>query len=760
MPPRTSTTLLKNSDQIGNWGDTRSGRLLQDIRRDMDMKNQLFRNRRRNEEVLSLVYQDGTSMGGGGASTSIGGDADWKRIRENALNLPYRYVRWLESQATSKRMVVKVSRDAGAGQIPGGPSDDATGMWQGISLSRVATRAGYKREMKALIGEVAARGTSVMRIGYHEEAISLEQAREVGKDPQSVVADALTGEVDAIEGQDHAAISRGLGDIAQDENFKLSAGQQGVQDVLTRKSAHDQAAFQDETNEKPTESTRMIRRKIWMRKKRVGEDAGWAPWVNDVEDTPWMWERHVWTVAQVKAADHLFTAKFRREVEGFDGRNVSGVFRGAQTPGTESMGSDARIAQSESVLDEDERMVEWFEVWFRRPDMQAGGIRKIVSSETPDVFVEKDDSNPHVDDDGRPLIPNFYPLFDFTPILSTLPVPERTCGIPPVAVGMTQFEKIAEYNRLIHEAALRHSLRLYQIDPALKSNSKLLNALRNGEDGFAFVASASQVETQSGKIRPGVVPVQFSGNTNEVVQQKSLEESDWVKVQAMPPAVLQGVGTAETATQDQQGIAAGERESGAIINYFEERMADVLAGVRGLMRGNLDDEDFIRMLGEEGAAVMKAWQGGSVDDGDEIEVTFGARAQAQEVVDRKQLMEAITLLASQVDPVTGLPLYDILPLIEELHRSLSLGAPKSNDSVLAQLQKMVKGLQKLYFDETGIDPLDPESIASAQKEADTQTKGGPNPSEGDGPTQGNLNAGAGRGTVAPEPVPAGAGSSS
>lgn len=733
MVARVNT--LRGDVDVSAWNDSPSGRLLSSIRRDMEIKGRLFRNRLRNEEILSLAYQEGGDLGGA---------KDSERIRENALNLPFRLVRWYEAQATSKRVLVKVGRDAGPGQVKGGPGDDETGMWQGITLERVLREAGFRREMNAAIGEIMPRGTSVLRIGYHEQEITREEAEEVGKDVQSVVADALgAGDTDARPGQDHEALSSGLGAVAEDPGFQDAAGREGLDRVLARKAAHDDARLEDDEDLAPTESTRMIRRRIWLQKRRVGEDVGWAPWVYDTEDAPWWWERHVWTVAQVRGSD-LFSDEFKEAVEGYDARNVSEVHRGGRTPSTDSMSSDARQAQGEDVLGPDELFVEWYSVWFRRPDMPSGGIRRIVAPEMPDVFVEADESNPHVDDRGRGLIPGFYPFYDFTPIKSSLTVPERTCGIPPMAVGMTQFEKIAEYNRLRHESALRHALRLYQIDPSLKDNKKLMAALENGEDGFAFVADMAQIESQSGKLRTGVVPIQFTGNTQEIDRQAAREEADWVKVQGMPPAVLQGMGTAETATQDQQGIAAGERESGSLVTYLEDRMADVLAGIRGLMRGNYDDEDFQRLLGETGAAVMKAWQIGSVDDGDEIQVTFGATAQAREAVERKQIMEMIGVLASQVDPLTGRPKYDLEPLIEEAMRRFDLGPPRPDQSTLAQLQSMVLALAGQLEQLTGVNPV---TGAGSAPNSGGGGGDGPPPGEGDGPSEENLSSGAHRGTV-------------
>ncbi len=750
--PKTLLTDAPKGDKrlagqnVSEWGATKSGRMLQMIRRDMDVKESLFRNRRRYEEVLSLAYQDATAMGG---------SPRWQNLRENALNLPYRYVRWLESQATSKTLIVKTDRGAGAGQMGGsGPGDEDSGEWVDRALERVAEIAGFRREMKAGIGEICPRGTTAFRIGYHDESITVEQQQEVGKDPQSVIPEALMGDAEAKPGQAHSEISAGLAVAAEDPLARATIGQEGVAALVARKDSHDQADYEQETDTFKSESTRLKRHRIWIQKLRVGEECGWTPNVSDTESASEWWQRHVDTVAWVKRSP-LFSDEFKAKVQGYDSRTASGVFSGGRMPSEENMGSDARQAQAEDNLDDDEKLVEWFEVWCRYPDMKSGGLRKIVCAETPEMWAHASDANPHVFPPNHPLagqneIPGFFPFYDFTPIQSSLPVPERTCGLPPIAVGMPIFEQIAECIRIIHESALRHSLRLYEIDPAVKDAKKVQDALRRGDDGFSFIASQAQVG-MDGRLRPGVVPIQFTGNTMEVERVLERLISMWIQVMAMPPAVLNGMGTAKTATQDQQGISAGERESGAIVEYMEDRTGDMLAGVRGLMRGCFDDEDFHRLVGAEGAAALKAWQIGTVDDGDRIEVTFGATAQAKETVDRKQIMEAITLLASQVDPLTGQPKYDVAQLVEELHRSLGLGSPKFIGLGEQQLRQLVMVLMQKVQQLTagpgaeGGQPGGPPKTSSSSK----PPSGGPNPSEGDGPSEGTLASGAMRDTVLP-----------
>lgn len=734
-PGRPSLALFQSPGEIP--GDTKTGRLLQTILRDTEVKKPLFQARKRNEEVLSLVYHDYGSMG------VHGGDEWWVNVRESALNLPYRHMRWFQAQATSKKMIVNVGRDAGKGQKRGGPGDEETGMWQGILLERVARIGGFRREMNKVIAECEGRGTSVIRIGYHEEVVSPEVAAEAGKDATSVLVDVLEeGDLVARDGQDHANIAKGLQQMSDDAGEDL--GPERVNKLLERAESHIDKDLDEELDDSPTESTRMIRRRVWMQQLRVGEDVGWAPWVTDTEDTPLWWQRHTWSKAQVKAADKLFAKWFRESVEGYDARHVSGLFEGARAPSSDQMGEDAKLAQSEGILEDDERVVEFFEAWFRRPDMKSGGYRKIVCPEFPDRFVERDDRNPFVDDEGNGLIEGFYPFYDFTPIQSSMQIPERTCGIPMVAPGMTQFEKIKEYNKILQESALKSATSLLQLHPGVKNAKNVMDAINEGRVKYAFVAPPDLIDSTTGKMDDAVIMHHFSGTHPEIYREVEREKLDCLNMLSMPPAVYQGMGTADTLGQDRLGVASGERETGATLTYFEDRMGDVLSGMRGLVRGNYDREDFVRMLGEVGAAVITAWQKGSVDDGDDIDVTFGARAQAQEIAERKQLMEAISLLNAKVDPVTQIPLYDDEQLVEELHRSLDLGAPKRNEGVLRQLQELVLMQARQIEALTGqIEGAGPGSRETSNGQA------GPRPSEGEGPTEENITAGALRDTLLP-----------
>jgi hypothetical protein len=153
----------------------------------------------------------------------------------------------------------------------------------------------------------------------------------------------------------------------------------------------------------------------------------------------------------------------------------------------------------------------------------------------------------------------------------------------------------------------------------------------------------------------------------------------------------------------------------------------------------------------DAVAVMKAWQQGSVDDGDDIEITFGANAQAQKTVQTKQTMEAIQLEDAKIEPVTQLPLYDSTPLYEELHRILEVGAPKMNDGTMHQLQqlamigKQVLMAQQAMAQQQGGAGGGPPQGAGPRNGSSPHE--GPSPSEGSGPQEGTLTSGAHRGTV-------------
>lgn len=731
---------------------TRPARILDRLQRSEKVVGRVMEGRQKFEDVISLSYW----LDGGGTKTETGGGGpEGEALRVYALNLPYRYCRWLEAQATGEPIVVKAPRDAGAGQkkpvldpatgesIPQ-PGDEQTAEWVERIITRALYEARYENEMNAVIGECCGRGISFLEIGYHEESLSRTIASEVGKDAQSVGGDViLKGETEAVPGQADAEIAEGLRTMAGDRVVQAQIGMQGVVGVLTRAGSHDAQAAQIEMDRSPIVEVRDIRRRIWVRKLRVNEDLFFDQSVADFQDVPLVARRHVNTKAEFDAKTWIKESA-KKKIHGYPDRNQSGMTGTGQTDAARRMSPDARQVAIAAGEDTSEWLVEWFEVYEKRPNMAAGGVRYALCFEVPDEVISVDDTYPFVDDEGYCVIPGFYPFFDFTPLKPPVHQPERMLGIPLVAPGWTQFEKIQEFNRLRVESARKHSLRAYQFHPALKAEKKLQERFQNGEDGICYFAPAALMGPD-GKMQEAVIPIQFSGNTQEIDKQAQREYADWIRVQGMPPAHVEGVGQAETATQEQIGTSAGESEMAALVKRLESRMADVCEGIRGLIRAFYDSEDIVELLGFEGGQAIKHWSKSSMK-GDRLQVMFGLRARREDAVEKKQLMEAIQLVQTNIDPVTQLPVYDAQPLYAELFRSLGMGKPQMNQSMLAQLQQLALiGQQAL-------------AAAQAQQQAggggsQAPASGGqnpgqaPRPSEGSGPSRGNLESGARNGTV-------------
>lgn len=704
--------------------------------------SRVMEGRKKFENVISLVYVCGDAIGGGGE--------DGEGLRRYALNLPYRYCRWLESEATGQPIVIKQPREAGAGQKPGAAAgDEQTAEWVGRIITRALHEARYENEVNAVIGECCGRGISFLGIGYSEESITRTVASEVGKDAQSVVADVmLKGETQAVPGQADTEIADGLRTMAGDQVVQAQVGMEGVTSLLTRAASHDQQAYDAEVDRSAVAQVRDIRRRVWLRKLRVNDDIFFDLTVPDFQDVPWVARRHVNTKAEFDD-NPLFTAAAKKKIHGYPDRYQSGVTGTGQTPSGASMSPDARQAAIVKGEDTSEWLVEWFEVYEKRPNMAAGGIRYALCAEVPDMVISVDDQYPYVDDDGYCVIPGFYPFFDFAPLKPPVHQPERMLGIALVAPGWTQFEKLQEFNRLRVESARKHSLRAYQFHPALKADKKLMERFQNGDDGICFFAPPALMGPD-GKMLEAVLPIQFSGNTQEIDRQAAREYADWIRVQGMPPARVEGSGQADTATQEQIGLEAGDNEMGSLVGRFESRFADVCEGIRGLIRAFYDSEDIVELLGAEGGEAIKAWKPSSMK-GDRLQVTFGARAKRTQAVEKKQLMEGITLVQGNVDPVTTLPIYDVQPMFVELFRALGLGKPQMNQTMLAQLQQLAMIGMQAQAMLSGQQP----GGGGPQGQPPQKNSGGPNPSEGSGPNRGNLESGARNGTVArPMPVAA------
>lgn len=672
-------------------------------------------------------------------------DADTgNKTRRTSVNLSFRYMQRLTAEVTGQPLHVKMSRDAGAGQSAAGEApegaigDEAVAEWVEIGVSRVLYEAGTQRETDASVVDLCAYGVTGAWIGYHADVVGLDEAREASKDvsgdpvddPEAeeidpaepnIVAETLAGDVEAKPGQDHRAIATMLRDAAA--QIPAGADMDAMTALHMRAQSHD-ALAEKESKAKVGEA-RVIQRKIWEKRGIVGFDTFWHPSVHDFEDSPWVCRRVLTPLESFKKWSEI-KAKYRKQAEGVADRYRPTV----ESPGKTSPPPEA------SKGDPSEKYVETYVFYIREPWRPDGGRVKITGPEFKGEWIEENEGNPYVDEDGRPLIDGFFPFFYCAPILPPMEDPKRTLGTALIEPGAATEDRINEFLQTILAHYKRHGFRLYFLHPLLKNKKRIKEALRKGLDGESFDAPEGVKEAKD--MQGLVVPIQFSGQAEQMERMLSKLIEFWRIEQGFPAAALMGVAQADTATQESIGVEAGGNELGVIAGRIEEFVAAKARGILGLMRGFYLTEKMRELLGAEGSAAWDLYRK-TATTGDRLTVKLGARAARSEAVSIEQLMKAIEIDRSTLDPVLNIRTLDEMPLIEELHRGLKAGKPKKLPQDALMAQQIIGTLM-------------------AENEA---LKGGPGggappggggggkaPNKGDGaPTQGNLQAGARRDTA-------------
>lgn len=645
-------------------------------------------------------------------------DGRWSGSRKNvhAVNYSFRYITWFQAQVTGDPMVMRSSRDA--------DGDEETGEMVDILLGRVVKEGGAYAHLRNIIPDLGWFGCGAIWYGFHAQHVTRQMARDAGRSASEIADRAEQGDVAPRPDEDHQTAADVLDARAAQEQDSYTTAALGMAATM-----HDQARLAKDGEIQDIEVTD---HRIWFRRGRVGIDTFWSNEVIDHDDIWWM------------AHKVCYLPEIARKLPSLK-RSLASKLKGTPLIADEQKRSWGTVFTEDVPGSAEENLrVELYYVWDKRTRK-----RHIISPEMPDKYLERDDSNPYVDAEMNQAIPGFFPCQLFTAIIPPSDSPLRTLGLPMIAPGWSQQMEANELRTLTLANARRHSVRHYVLHPMVKgpAREEIMAKLSAGEDGQVFDAPPS---FEGQEIKNLIVPLQFSGDKNELVLQSRMVEADWVKVQGMPIAELTSQATAGTATQEQIGISAGHNQAEDIIKQLEDQAARMMEGVRGLVRAFYPDERIAALVGPKYAmpsegpngelipSLLDKWNRSSLE-GDDIRVRFGVRAKAENAVRTNQLMQAIETVRSVVEPTTGLPRIEEIQLVEELTRSLGVGKPREVDPTLSYLRNLVV------------------QMASQLKQMSEQAAASSSPSQKPGkdrkpgrskkaPTQGNLESGARKGT--------------
>jgi hypothetical protein len=151
-----------------------------------------------------------------------------------------------------------------------------------------------------------------------------------------------------------------------------------------------------------------------------------------------------------------------------------------------------------------------------------------------------------------------------------------------------------------------------------------------------------------------------------------------------------GNAQADTATQEQIGVAAGNSQANDVLLEIQKGFAHGCEIVRGLIRAFYPAEKIASMMGPKSAEIIEQWRGSSLD-GDTLIARFGVMQKEFEAVRLKQKMEAVKLGQSIPHPlVPSMPFADLTPVAMEIIRDLAHTEPKQFEQAEVLIRQLVE----------------------------------------------------------------------
>ena len=588
-------------------------------------------------------------------------------ITDGQHDVPYlfRYAQWLKSQAAGEAPYIEY------------PSNDGTppefSQFASTLIKKVLVdEAGAMDEWRDTMTRLAAFGAETVWYGFHADIVSADEAQAAGESLSEAFERAKRGDTDVREGQDHGMIAQ-LADRAagaEDAHLSLSFEEQANLTEAMLK----QVEAESELSDTPSEP-RVVARRIWCRREPLGIRTFFDTSATKVSDIQWF-SRDIYMRVEDAQNSPALRPDARKKLQGEVFKREEGF---------------SEIDESKTGRTDENRRVRLTEIWDAR-----SRSRHILCEELPEQYLENDESNPYVDREGEPVVPGFFPVVLVNPIKPDDESPRRLWGMPLVQPAWDQQREYNELRTLDLAGARKHSIRGYVLHPRIDPTGEFAETLSAGEDGF-IVPCPEGLDNP----RDAVFPVGFTGTPADLSIQARQILTDMSAALAWPLASMLGNSQADTATQEQLGVAAGNAQAADVLIQIQKGFAHGAEIVRGLIRAFYPAEKIASIVGPKYAEILEQWRGSELD-GDTLIARFGAMQKEFEAVRLKQKMEAIKLALSIPHPlVPGLPIVDVTPVVMELFRDLSDTEPKAFEQaqlVIAQAVQEMQAKQKMQAD--------------------------------------------------------------
>ena len=318
-----------------------------------------------------------------------------------------------------------------------------------------------------------------------------------------------------------------------------------------------------------------------------------------------------------------------------------------------------------------------------------------------DRYLEIDDANPYVDENGNPIIepqgvhPGFFPCVFDPPKKGVRLNASAIEGIPLGAAGLPQQLQIIKLVSYMLHAVKQSSAAVYlhRLDPAS------LGAVQK-----AIPGSLVEVGEEIDQLAEAVRAIEWKPPPPELYREINSEISRFAMAMNFPLIELTSQPSGDTLGQDQLSQAAGDVGTLEIMRRFEGIYAQLATITRALVQHFYTDDQLFALGGKEALALRVVWQSIGISP-EQIAVRLRSRARDMQPIRVKQMLDTyeLSLQAQQVEMSFGIPpAKDFSFLLDEACKTLGFGEPPplmAPQDRLALIKQQLQAKQQMMAQE-------------------------------------------------------------
>ena len=431
----------------------------------------------------------------------------------------------------------------------------------------------------------------------------------------------------------------------------------------------------------------------------------WDPSVTDFRFASWVARKIVMDPMDFRA-DERFKPDARKKVQ-----------PGIQVEGESD--PSARVSytntNSEKALEENGRIVIW-EMWDKKT------WKRHYICDGYDGTIELDDSYPYLDEEGCPILPNFFPCVVRTPMQHNRERPEQSLGIPFLAPGWPMQIELIRTRTAYYNACKRSGRQFVANQDATQDD---INSLTRGDDVSVLKTSQGYDQQRSG---PYLQALPIGNAPVDYLQASTRIMADLCNQCGVSMGAMTGEPVADTLGQEEIALKGATTTQVDVIKSLESGVAELAMNALILFRAFASEAEWDSLVGKKGQQPVSKDAGAPTLSqvmrtaslqGRKLTCRFASSTRADDLARLKMRMDFLAMNNTIRDSMQ-MPFFDLkgqmLGIAKEMDiEGLTDYTPTQAEVMAAVMQKMLmQQLQQIQAikqqqsaERVGVQPLGP-----------------------------------------------------